>query len=163
MAIARLCLASEQICRPGRSSQDNALCKRLELAFDYARTKKCPCAFGACDLASCYDPIVHNPTSIPLALFGMIQQLVHTVRTLFGDSTTTFGGDIDKYFCQPQGTGQGNSAAPVIWLILSSTIFNILHKDRYSTPFTFTIGLRLFWLHGFAYMDGFNLLANKPT
>ncbi len=167
MAIRQRKVAAEQFCRPGRSAQDNAFCKRQ--AFDYARHKKRPFAFGASDLASCYDRIVHNAASLALqnigvcrrkirSMFGTIQRLTHRVRTLFGDSTKTFGGNPERYFRPPQGTGQGNGAAPSIWTILSSTIFDILHAEGYSTKFIFGISLGLFHLCGFSYVDDCDLL-----
>ena len=134
MAIKKKKIAKEQFCRPGRSAQENVLCKRL--VFDYCRAMKTPFGMCSCDLKSCYDRIVHNAASIALqqigvplgkikVMFGAVQKLVHHVRTMFGTSKKSYGGDNDhSYPLPPQGMGQGHGSGPTIWSILSSTIFS---------------------------------------
>ena len=130
LALAQGQIVKEQYSSPGRSAQDNALNKRL--VFDQFRFKKKPFGMCTCDLKSCYDRIVHSAASIALqrigialpriqCMFATVQRLVHRVRTAYGRSEGTFGGDTHNYLLPPQGTGQGNGAAPAIWSILSST------------------------------------------
>ena len=169
MALAQNKIADEQFSRPGRSAQENAVCKRL--MFDYCRTRKQPFGICACDLKSCYDRIVHTAASIALqrigiprgkliGMFGAVQKLVHRIRTLYGDSKGTYGGEnkSKRYSRPPQGTGQGNGAAPTIWAVLSSTIFEILHAEGYGTSFMFALSRGLFQLCGFSYVDDCDLL-----
>ena len=165
-------LADEQYSRPGRSSQDNALNKRL--VFDHFRFNKQNFGMFACDLKSCYDRIVHTAASIALqkvgvplskikCMFSTVQRLVHHVRTAYGKSSESFGGDDHEFLAPPQGTGQGNGAAPTIWSILSSTIFQLLHKEGYSTAFCTALSRGLFHLCGFSYVDDCDLITTGDT
>ena len=164
-------IAPEQFSRPGRSSQDNALGKRL--VFDHFRFIKAPFGICSCNLKSCYDRVVHSAASLalqrvgvpPLALqcmFGTIQNLIHKVRTAYGTSQLTFGGK-STYLCHPQGLGQGNGAGPTIWSILSSTVFASLHAQGFSTAFCSALSMGLMNLCGFSYVDDSDLIADGLT
>lgn len=159
----------EQFCCPGRSAQENVVCKRL--LFDHILKQKQAFGMCACILKSCYDRIVYTAASITMqwvgipsqkiqSMFGSVQKLVHKVRTLFGDSTGTYGGEIDKDLFEfpAQGTGQGNGTAPSIWSVLSLTIFDILHEAGYgTTTFVYALSSGLFWLCGFSYVNDCDL------
>ena len=176
MALDKKLVANEQFCRPGRSAQENAVCKRL--IFDHIRTKKKAFGMCSCDLKSCYDRIVHTAASIAMqrvgislskiqSMFGCVQKLVHRIRTLFGDSEDSYGGNEDthRFKFPPQGAGQGNGAAPSIWSVLSSTIFEILHEEGYSSTFVCALSCGLFKLCGFSYVDDCDLfrLGDNPA
>ena len=169
LALTQGRISDEQFSRPGRSAQDNAISKRL--VFDYFRFKKRPFGMCACDLKSCYDRVVHTAASlalqrvgIPLSkikcMFGTIQRLVHRIRTAFGLSKYTFGGLSSKFRKPPQGMGQGNGAGPSIWSILSSTVFDLLHEQGFSTPFCYSLSMGLYQLCGFSYVDDCDLIAD---
>ena len=164
-------IVKEQYSSPGRSAQDNALNKRL--VFDHFRFQKQPFGMCACDLKSCYDRIVHSAASLSLqrigislpriqCMFSTVQRLVHRVRTAYGSSEGTFGGDTHDFQNNPQGTGQGNGAAPAIWSILSSTIFQLLHKDGHSTEFCTALSKGLLKICGFSYVDDCDLITAGP-
>ena len=172
MALDQNLIAPEQFSRPGRSSQDNALGKRL--VFDHFRFLKAPFGMCACDLKSCYDRVAHTAASIALqrvgvpkevtqCMFGTIQDLIHTVRTAYGSSSGTYGGENDQYLNKPQGLGQGNGAGPTVWSILSSTVFDSLRTQGYSTCFCSALSLGLLRLCGFSYVDDCDLLADGTT
>ena len=166
LALSQGQIVDEQYSRPGRSAQDNALNKRL--VFDLFRFKKKPYGMCACDLKACYDRIVHTAASIALqrvgielprikSMFSTVQKLVHRVRTAYGRSEATYGGGDEEI--PPQGTGQGNGAAPSIWSILSSTIFQILHKEGYSTTLCSAITKHALKTCGFSYVDDCDLIC----
>ena len=166
LALDKNMIAEEQYSRPGRSAQDNALNKRL--MFDNQRMKKQPFAICACDLKSCYDRIVHNAASLVLqrvgvrqtdivSMFGTIETMIHKVRTAFGDSEETYHANNPEYLLPVQGTGQGNGAGPTIWSILCSTIFEILHKEGYTSSFCYALSRGLYEICGFAYVDDCDL------
>ena len=166
LAIDKNLIAEEQYSRPGRSAQDNALNKRL--MFDHHRMTREPFGICACDLKSCYDRIVHNAASLALqrvgvrqtdikSMFGTIQRMIHKVRTAFGDSQDTYHADNPEYLLPVQGTGQGNGAGPSIWSILCSTIFEILHKEGYSSRFCYALSRGVYEICGFAYVDDCDL------
>ena len=168
LAIKNNHIAPEQFSRPSRNAQENVICKRL--VFDYCRGKKKPFGMCACDLKSCYDRIVHTAASLALqrigipvgqirSMFGAVQKLVHRIRTLYGDSDCFYGGEHDcvQHDLPPQGSGQGNGAGPTIWSVLSSTIFEILNEEGFSTQFCHSISKGLYELCGFSYVDDCDL------
>ena len=171
MAITQDKIAPEQFSRPGRSAQDNALGKRL--VFDHFRFLKKPFAMCSCDLKSCYDRVVHSAASLALqrvgvspealrCMFGTIQNMVHRIRTAYGTSRESFGGK-STYTNYPQGLGQGNGAGPTIWSILSSTVFESLNTQGYSTVFCSALSLGLMRLCGFSYVDDSDLISAGVT
>ena len=87
------------------------------------------------------------------------------IRTVFGDSDFTYGGiNIEKDWHNfPQGVLQGNASGPQIWSILSSIIFDILHKRGFSVQFCSSLSKSLFAMLGFSYVDDCDLLQSKDT
>ena len=81
-------------------------------------------------------------------MFQSIQLMIHRIRTLFGDSDITWGGeyliDLLDWENYPQGVLQGNAAGPTIWSLLSSIIFEILHKRGFAVEFCTSISKELF-------------------
>ena len=165
-------IAPEQFSRPGRSAQDNALGKRL--VFDHYRFLKRPFGMCACDLKSCYDRVVHTAASLALqrvgvplsrlkCMFETIQNLTYHVQTAYGRSEQSFGGHSPQFANMPQGLGQGNGAGPTIWSVLSSTVFEVLHSQGYSTTFCSAFILGLLKICGFSYVDDCDLVADGVT
>ena len=98
-------------------------------------------------------------------MFTSIQKMVHKIRTIFGDSDTTYGGEEieDDWSNFPQGILQGNACGPQIWSILRSIIFEILSKRGFSVHFCSSLSKSLFTLLGFSYVDDCDLLQAKDT
>ena len=96
-------LAEEQYgSRKDKAAILHALNKRL--TFDILRQQRNIGAVCSCDLKLCYNRIVHSfatlamiragaPESTTVSMFSTIQKLKHKVRTAFGDSEETFGGE----------------------------------------------------------------------
>jgi hypothetical protein len=156
-------IATEQYSRANRKSVDHALNRRL--VMDHPLYQRQPYALTSCDLKGCYDRINHTAASLALqrigvskteatAMFDSIQRMSHKVRTAFGDSTMTYGGDLDKskWKLPPQGILQGNGAGPAIWSILSSRIFTMLHNNGHSNTICSCIRNLILELSGFAYV-----------
>ena len=109
----------------------------------------------SCDLAGCYDRIVHTAAALALlrigvphakieCMFSTIQRMVHRVRTAFGDSEGTYGGDdYPDWLAAPQGALQGNAGGPTIWAVLSSVIFKVLGNRGISSHFCSAISKKL--------------------
>ena len=168
-ALEKDCIATEQYSRPRRSAIDHALNRTL--TFDHFLYTRSPYCLASCDLKGCYDRIIHTAAALALrrvgvhpqriqSMFTSIQRMVHKIRTVFGDSTTTYGGDnLDsKWENYPQGVLQGNACGPQIWSILSSTIFDILKTRGFSVKFCTSLSKSLFTLIGFSYVDDCDLL-----
>ena len=94
-------------------------------------------------------------------MFETIQRMVHRIRTGFGDSTETYGGDdiMDWHFT-PQGVLQRNASGPTIWSVLSSVIFEILHEKGFGVEFCSAISKQLFLMVGFSYVDDWGLIQS---
>jgi len=93
------------------------------------------------DLKGCYDRIVHIAACLALlrlgvsriALFTMfetIQIMIHRVRTVFGDSEETYGGDIfNEWLNEPQGALQGNCVGPTIFINSQFSYFQDFEEE----------------------------------
>ena len=166
-------LAPEQYSRPNRRAIDHALNRRL--MFDHFTFQRRPFGMTSCDLAGCYDRVAHNAVSLALQRAGIpaatvqgmcatLQQMIHIVRTAFGDSTDSYGGDDNGDFRLPcMGFFQGNKGGPPIWSIISSTIFDILRAKGYGVQFCSALSHCTFILCGFAYVDDSDLIADGET
>ena len=169
-ALRNDCIAVEQYSRPNRSCICHALNRRL--TADDRQSKRLAWAMAMSDLTGCYDRIVHNAAALVLlrlglshakihSMFTTIQRMVHRVRTAFGDSETTYGGDdFENWLFAPQGILQGNASGPAIWTIISSLIFDILRSKGHSDRFCSAISKELFLLVGFAYVDDCDLIQS---
>ena len=136
-------IAPEQFAKKGTASIDQTICKRCMI--DHHKSKRLCFALTSSDLAGCYDRILHSAAALALlrvgishnrikSMFASIQKMIHKVRTSFGDSEISFGGEgIGDWENFPQGVLQGNASGPAIWSILSSVIFDILHKRGFAT------------------------------
>ena len=169
-AIKQNKISTEQFSRPGRSAIDQTILKRCTL--DHNRSRRLTYSLCSSDLAGCYDRIVHTAAALALlrlgirhtkinSMFESIQRMVHKVRTAFGDSEKTYGGDdLGDWKNYPQGILQGNASGPAIWSVLSSIIFEILHKRGYSNHFCSALSRQLFLLIGFSYVDDCDLFQS---
>ena len=79
--------------------------------------------------------------------------MIHRIRTVYGESDITYGGELGNWENWPIGVLQGNAVVTAIWSVLSSVIFKILHKRGLSSNITSKISKQLFVLIGFAYVD----------
>ena len=167
-AIESNAIAKEQFCRPGSCSIDQTILKRC--TFDHLQYRRECYSLTSCDLAGCYDRILHSAAALALqrlgipstrinAMFYSIEHMIHRVRTAFGDSEGTYGGsNSNKFTSPPQGVLQGNASGPIIWTILSSIIFKCLHSRGYSVEFCSSLSRNLFCLVGFCYVDDCDLI-----
>jgi hypothetical protein len=97
-------LASEQFrSRPGHRSIEQAWNKML--SFDLVRKQRRTAALCSNGMKSCYDRLVHSVASIVMqqqnvldtaciCMFTTLQNLEHTVRTIYGDSDDGYGGTV---------------------------------------------------------------------
>ena len=94
------------------------------------------------------------------AMCESLQRMIHVVRTAYGDSTDSYGGDDKGGFTLPcMGLFQGNKAGPQIWAIISSTIFDVLRKQGYGVRFCSALSKATFILCGFSYVDDCDLVC----
>ena len=94
-------------------------------------------------------------------MFDTIQRMVHSIRTMYGDSTLTYGGDeIGSWNNYPQGVLQGNACGSTIWVLISSLIFEILRKRGLAAEICTAISKQVFHMVGFAYVDDSDLIQS---
>ena len=91
-------------------------------------------------------------------MFGAVQKAVHTICTIFGDSSASYSWTNGDFDLPPQGTGQGHGAGPQIWSVLSLIIFSILSDLGFSLEFINALTTEIFRLSGFAYVDDCDLV-----
>ena len=169
-AIALDMLAVEQFSRPGRSAIAQCISKRCTI--DHHASRRLTFAMTSCDLAGCYNRIVYTAAALALlcicvphakieCMFSTIQRMVHRVRTAFGDSEGTYGGDdYPDWLAAPQGALQGNASGPAIWTILSSIIFDVLRTRGFSSHFCSSISKHLLLIVGYSYVDDCDLFQS---
>ena len=164
-------IAKEQFAIKNSAAPEQIVSKRAVL--DHSQYMRNIVLLTSADLEACYDRIIHTAAALALlrvgishkrikTMFQSIQLMIHRIRTLFGDSDITWGGedlkDLGNWENYPQGVLQGNAAGPTIWSLLSSIIFEILHKRGFAVEFCTSISKELFCLVGFAYVDDSDLI-----
>jgi hypothetical protein len=114
------------------------------LTFDLMGQKRRPGALCFNNAKSCYDHIVHAIASLSVqqvgapkepivCMFSTIQNLNHHIRTIFGDSTILFGGNL--WVVPVQGVGQGNGAGPQIWAVVSTPVLKMRRAEGHGAFF----------------------------
>ena len=162
--------AKEQFSVQGKKSITHALNKTL--LFDNVRYNKGCLAIASCDLKSCYDRIAHVPAKLAvqsmgvpesplLSLFSTLQEVQYFTRTVYGDSTKTFGGKEKGYEHNAQGAGQGNGAAPQIWAVLSTKTFEMMAELGLDTELLTPVSKEELRLAGFAYVDDSDIFVSR--
>jgi hypothetical protein len=88
----------------------------------------------------------------------------HTIRTAFGDSTDSYGGEAWTMPLPPQGIYQGNGVGPTAWLIISSNLLNIMRQLGYVAFYKTALSGDTLEIAGFLYMDDTDLTQSQmPT
>ena len=69
---------------------------------DHHQSKRLYFSLTSCDLTGCYDRIIHTAVALALLrvgiphgkiMFSSIQKMVHRIRTIYDDSSISYGGD----------------------------------------------------------------------
>jgi hypothetical protein len=155
--------------RKNLSAVDQSLNKVL--TFDLWRQFRTNGALCSNDAKSCYDRIVHNcaslcmqrvgtPVQPIISMFSTIQELSHHVRTIYGDSQSSY-----RHKTSPpiQGVGQGNGAGPQIWALVSTTVLNMLRDKGYGARFRAAMSNKQLSLVGYAFVDDTDLVLADNT
>ena len=94
----------------------------------------------------------------------------HSIRTSFGDSKSTYGGDASDVLLNTPTKiiGQLNVAAPFIWVVVSIPLLNCLRKAGHGAAFKYSISGDTTKLVGYCFIDDFKIFQifptpNKPT
>jgi hypothetical protein len=93
-------------------------------------------------------------------MFSMIQNLKHYVRTIYGDSSLSFGGTL--WTVPIQGVGQGNGAGPQIWAVVSTPVLNMLCSEGHRCFFRTALTGKDVSFVGYAFVDDTDLIVTAP-
>jgi hypothetical protein len=148
-----------------RRATDLAVNKAL--TYDIIRQLKRPAAVCSKDAKSCYDLIGHTQASLAMqrmgvpkaavdCLFSTPQGAIHRVRTGYGDSAGSYGGN--AWLLPFHGIGQGNGAGPAIWAVVSTPLLNILREMGFGLSYVAPITNLPLSFSGFAFVDDTDLL-----
>jgi hypothetical protein len=96
---------------------------------------------------------VEEPTIV--CIFTTIQNLYHSIRTVYGDSELIFSGQL--WTVPIQGVSQGNGAGPQIWAVDSTPVLNMLRHEGYGAYFRTAITVTTISFVGYAFVDNTNL------
>jgi hypothetical protein len=165
-------LAAEQYgSRKKKTAILPALNKRL--SYDILRQMKMPGALCSNDAKSCYDRILHAVASLCLrhlglpeaaivCMFTTLQNMEHTVRTVYGDSNNSYGGNL--WLVPMQGIFQGNGAGPMLWAIVSTPVLKVMRSEGFGTFFRACISGEDIQFIGYSFVDDTDLIqtARNP-
>jgi hypothetical protein len=97
---------------------------------------------------SCYDRIVQSitfilmqhqnvPSSACICAFTTLQNLHHTVRTLYGDYKSGYGGTLwaVPYFV----VGKANGVGPAIWSVVSIPVLKMMKDEGFGFMYNTSI------------------------
>ena len=142
-------IPNDQFAKKNSTASDAALLSVL--LFDHMRLTRTSGISIANDLNSCYDRMVHTVASLALRRLGApksavrcmsrcIQYMRHHIRTAYGDSKEYYGGKETEPL---QGGGQGNPAAPPMWIAITIILLSIMNSlipgIEISSPITMVI------------------------
>ena len=164
-------LATEQYSTPGKKCIDHVVNQKLY--FDLVRYQKSSASMADVDLKSCYDRVAHAPAYLAMrsygipsepieSMFSTIQNMQYFTFTAHGMSTKSFGGREDGFSTAPNGLGQGNGAGPAIWSVVSSKMFQVMHKRGAATTISSPLTNATIDVCGFAFVDDTDLIAMSP-
>lgn len=162
-------LAKEQY-RSQKKHTATAQALNKRLTMDMALLQKMSTVFCSQDAMSCYDRILHAALALRLrrqnipetaieTLIVTLQNMVHKVRTTFGESVVTYGGKIPV---RPnQGIPQGNGIGPPGWSIISSPCLELLRSKGFGTRIKTPMSKKVIFFVGYAYVDDTNQVETE--
>lgn len=127
--------------RPGCEAQSLTLLE--ELKYDLAHMTRRTLFNFDNDASSCYDRIVVPLASLVNRKYGLHRKVVAVHAQTLQEARfylKTAAGISESYYshCQEfpiHGTGQGSGNSPGIWLLISSTLFDIHHQQGHGAKF----------------------------
>ena len=168
-------LAPEQYgSRKTKSSIHHAWNKRM--VVDWMLATHTSGVYIANDASGCYDRILLMVAYLTLrrqgipepAAFFSISCLLHikySIRTAWGTSTDSYGGDQwkEQHGCSPHGIGQGSGDGPGLWAGISSPIFDLMRSKGHGFEIISAITQASLRMAGFGFVDDTDLLHTlKP-
>lgn len=137
------------------------------LINDIWRLKRVIAALCSTDAKSCYDRVIHWVAMLAMmrievpyeplkSLFETIQQAVHLI--VIENNLSPDSYDVAKLKISIHGLGQGNGAAPMIWVMVSAVIILIMKKKEHGVQLTSALSKEVASIVGFMFVDDFDLV-----
>jgi ribonuclease HI len=153
--------------RPGREATTLALIEELKLDISYA-SRRTLITFDN-DAASCYDRIIPSCASLIHRKYGMPQQITKLHGNLLQNAMyqliTPQGVSDTKYSHSEKypiyGTGQGSGNSPVIWLLISATLFDSYEQVAQGATFSSPDGTETSTIKIGGFVDDTNTSLNS--
>ena len=92
-------------------------------------------------------------------MFQTIQGMKYFTFTSHGMSKASFGGNEKGHSASPNGLGQDNGASPLVWLVVSTKMFQVMHKRGASTTIYSPSSDSEIDVCGFAFVDDTDLIS----
>jgi hypothetical protein len=124
------------------------------------------------DAKSCYDRVVHSiasfimqqqnvPASACICVFTTLQNLHHTVRTIYGDSKSCYGATL--WAVPYSGVGQSNGAGPAIWTVVSTPVLEMMKDEGFGFMNKTSIKVKQLHFMGYNFVDDTDIIqSGKP-
>jgi hypothetical protein len=140
------------------------------LMMDLLRIRR-QAALCSNDAKSCYDHVVHSiaslcflrlgaPKAAVMSLLRTLQKAKHCIRTAFGISQQSYGGDLKV---PVQGLGQGNGAAPTGWALISTPLINMMQTAGFGLQIVTSLSAVLISFLCYAFVDNTDLINTAPN
>jgi hypothetical protein len=119
------------------------------------------------DAKGCYDRIAHTVVNLALQRLGVpkpalqsmletIQEMEHHIRTAFGDSEGSYGGnDVQP---PPQGILQGSGSGPAGWASIAAVVTKAMRDQGFGYDVWSLIRQRAITIVGFAFVNDTDLI-----
>jgi hypothetical protein len=121
------------------------------------------------DAKSCYDQIVHSityilmqqqnvPAAACICVFTTLQNLHHTVRTIYGDSKSGYG--VTLWAVPYSGIGQVNGAGPTIWAVVSTPVLKMMKDEGFTFMYKTSIEGKQLHFVGYSFVDDTDIIQS---
>jgi hypothetical protein len=151
----------------GKNDIEQALNKVL--SFDLIRKARMDADMCSNDAKSCYDRIVHAiasilmqhhnvPASACICVFPMLHKLHHTVREIYGDSKSGYGGTL--WAVPYSGVGQVNGAGPAIWAMVSTPVLKMMKDEGFGFMYNKSIEGKQLHFVGYSFVDDTDIIQS---
>ena len=163
-------VSPSQYAKQGSRSIEGALVKVLY--FDYLRINKLNGTFAAMDLMQCFDRMAHPvsslcsqrlgvPKNIVKTMINTLTSMQHFIRTAYGDSEESYGGQDEMH--PLQGAVQGNGAASPMFIAISCVLLESLSYYADGFHIVTAITLTTLTIIAVMYVDDTDLMVSTTS
>jgi hypothetical protein len=91
-----------------------------------------------------------------MCVFTTLQNLHHTVRKIYGDSKSGYGGTL--WAVSYSGIRQGNGAGPVIWAVVSTPVLKMMKYEGFGFMYKTSIEGKQLHFVGYSFFDDTDII-----